>query len=60
MPVPPDPRKRPPIRRFAIILVIIAAIWAIIFVGYNMHHAKQMGIEGSSRQVSPADTTQAQ
>lgn len=60
MPVPPDPRKGPPLRRLAIILLIIAAIWAVIFVGYNIHHAKQMSEEGPSGQIAPSNTVQAQ
>ncbi|MBB3910686.1 hypothetical protein [Sphingomonas desiccabilis] len=60
MPVPPDPRGRPPLRRLAIILVIIAAIWGIIFVGYNLHHAKQMEEDGPSGQIAPSNTAQAQ
>jgi hypothetical protein len=58
MPVPPDPRRRPPLRRLAIILAIVAAIWAIIFVGYNTSHLKQMNEEGPSGQIAPAQQTQ--
>lgn len=59
MPTPPDPRKTPPIRRFVIIIAIVAVIWGIIFVGYNIHHAKRMSENGGSGQVSPDGTTTA-
>jgi hypothetical protein len=59
MPLPPDPRGRPPLKRLAIILVIIAAIAAIVFVGYNISHYKQMNEEGPSGQPAPAGQARA-
>ncbi|MFZ3482375.1 hypothetical protein [Sphingomonas sp. 3-13AW] len=59
MPLAPDPRGRPPIKRLAIILVIVVLVAVVVFVGYNISHYQQINEEGPSGQPAPAAQQQA-